>query len=162
DIETGERGYLLTDDPSFLQPYNEGRTQLAQELQGLRNTAANNRDLAAAVSRAESSAINALAAIDRTLALQRRHELTSSQIARELTDSKTAMDAARRDARALSARVEQIIDFVRTKNAASRSAIYVLGAALGLLTIIAVLIAGWSLRQERRSWRATIKALSQA
>lgn len=162
DIETGERGYLLTNDGRFLAPYNDGRRSLIVQLAGLRNTAAHNEDLAPAIARAQSSAAAALAAIEHTLDLRRAHPLTRSQIAEQLSTSKIAMDAARVDASALALRVEGLIDIARSRNAASRSAIYVLGAALGLLTIIAVLIAAWALRQERRAWRATIEALSEA
>ncbi len=162
DIETGERGYLLTDDPAFLDPYREGRRNLLAELHDLGDTASNNDELRSNVARAQSSAMSALVAIDHTLALRAAHPLTQGQIAHELSASKIAMDAARRDAGALAARVEDLIDVARARNAASRSAIYVLGAALGFLTIVAVLVATWALRQERRSWRATIKALSEA
>jgi signal transduction histidine kinase/CheY-like chemotaxis protein len=162
DIETGQRGYLLTDDPTFLQPYNSGRRALFAEVQGLGNSAASNRHLANAVVRARASALTALAAIDGTLALRRNHRLSQSEIARELSTSKPSMDIARADAAALTARVEHLIDIARTRNAASRSAIYILGAALSALTIIAVLVAGWALRKERQSYNATIDALSDA
>lgn len=162
DIENGERGYLLTDDSAFLAPYNDGRRQLIVQIEGLHNTATHNGDLAPAIERAQTSATNALAAIDHTLSLRRAHPLTRTQIARELSASKIAMDTARADASALALRVEGVIDIARARNAASRSAIYILGGALGLLTIIAVLIAAWALRQERRAWRATIEALSDA
>ncbi len=162
DIETGERGYLLTDDRRFLAPYNDGRRLLIVQIAGLSNTAAHNENLAPAIARAQTSAAAALAAIDHTLGLRRAHPLTRSQIAEQLSTSKITMDAARMDASALALRVEGLIDIARARNAASRSAIYVLGAALGLLTITAVLIAAWALRQERRAWRATIVALSEA
>lgn len=162
DIETGERGYLLTDDALLLTPYNDGRHRLIDQIESLRHTAANNADLAPAIERAQASATRALAAIDHTLSLRRRRPLTRTQIAHELSASKIEMDAARADASALALRVEGLIDIARTRNAASRSAIYVLGGALGLLTITAVLIAAWALRQERRAWRATIEALSEA
>ena len=32
DQETGERGYVITGDPAFLQPYEEGRAKTAQDL----------------------------------------------------------------------------------------------------------------------------------
>ena len=162
DIETGERGYLLTDDSVFLEPYAEGRRSLLARLQGLDNTAAHSSELAPAVARARASVTRALAAIDHTLDLRRAHSLSRTQIARELSTAKLAMDDARADTGALAARVENIIDIARTRNAASRSSIFVLGGALGLLTIIAVLVATWALRQERRSWRATVRALSEA
>jgi signal transduction histidine kinase len=36
DIETGERGYVVTGDPAFLEPFNSGLKRLAPQVQGLR------------------------------------------------------------------------------------------------------------------------------
>jgi len=36
DIETGQRGYLLTDDPSYLEPYTEAKARIAADLANLR------------------------------------------------------------------------------------------------------------------------------
>ncbi|MFZ2031180.1 MAG: CHASE3 domain-containing protein [Vitreimonas sp.] len=162
DVETGQRGFLLTNDLQFLEPYEIGRRELLRQLEALRATASRNSDLRAPTARAGSSARAALAAIDHTLALHRTHPLSHAEIARELSNSKDAMDAARTDARALAADVERLIDVARAKNAASRSAIYVLGALLGVLAILSVVVATWALRQERRAWRTTIKVLSDA
>src|SRR5262245_14432277 len=67
DIETGERGYLLTDDAGFLAPYNDGRRRLIVQIEGLNNVAAHNGDLAPDIAHARTSATAALAAIDHTL-----------------------------------------------------------------------------------------------
>jgi len=37
DQETGERGYVITRDSAFLQPYTEGRQQTAQDLTRIRS-----------------------------------------------------------------------------------------------------------------------------
>src|SRR5262249_45136341 len=66
DVETGERGYLLPDDPAFLRPYADGRARLAAQLSGLRRTAANQNELAAAVARVQISVVSAAASIDHT------------------------------------------------------------------------------------------------
>lgn len=162
DVETGQRGFLLTNDEQFLEPYEIGRQELARQLAALRATASRNADLAAPTLRVEQSAGLALAAIDHTLGLERAHALSRVEIARELSRSKTTMDTARADARSLAADVERLIDVSRAQNAASRSAIYILGALLGILAILAVVVATWALRQERRAWTATVRALSDA
>src|SRR5258708_30996365 len=41
DMETGQRGYLLTADSAYLQPYTDGQTSLATELAALRAALAN-------------------------------------------------------------------------------------------------------------------------
>jgi signal transduction histidine kinase len=162
DVETGQRGFLLTNDAAFLEPYESGRREITRQLEGLRTTAGHNRDLLPPIQHVDRSARDALAAMDHTLVLQHAHALSHAEIVRELSSSKIAMDAARADARVLAADVEQLIDVARAQNAASRTAIYILGALLGILAIFAVVIATWALRQERRAWKATVSALSEA
>src|SRR5579863_7688721 len=36
DAETGQRGYLLTGDPSYLQPYNSGSQTVGQDMDKVR------------------------------------------------------------------------------------------------------------------------------
>jgi CHASE3 domain sensor protein len=36
DMETGQRGYLLTEDPSYLQPYTEAKARIETDFAGLR------------------------------------------------------------------------------------------------------------------------------
>src|ERR1700685_1468565 len=36
DMETGERGYLLTDDPAYLQPYTDAKGKIGTDFSGLR------------------------------------------------------------------------------------------------------------------------------
>jgi signal transduction histidine kinase len=162
DVETGQRGFLLTNDEEFLEPYERGRREITRQLESLRTSANRNHDLFVPIQRVERSAPDALTTMDRTLALQRAHPLSRVQIVRELSSSKIAMDAARADARALAADVGQRIDVARAQNADARTAIYILGALLGILAIFAVLVATWALRQERRAWKATVSALSEA
>lgn len=37
DVETGQRGYVITGDPMFLTPYDEARARLATNVQGVRS-----------------------------------------------------------------------------------------------------------------------------
>src|ERR1700685_2688974 len=41
DMETGQRGYLLTGDPAYLKPYAEGKTRIETHFAGLRSELAN-------------------------------------------------------------------------------------------------------------------------
>jgi CHASE3 domain sensor protein len=41
DMETGQRGYLLTADPAYLQPYNDAQGRIAADFSGLRAGLAN-------------------------------------------------------------------------------------------------------------------------
>lgn len=54
DQETGQRGFLLTGDESFLGPYTLGKEETAMSLDALRTLLRDDREAAAAVSRVES------------------------------------------------------------------------------------------------------------
>jgi CHASE3 domain sensor protein len=41
DMETGQRGYLLTADPQYLEPYNEGKSRIEADLARLRTALVN-------------------------------------------------------------------------------------------------------------------------
>src|SRR6202022_796611 len=41
DMETGQRGYLLTDNPSYLQPYTDAKGRIETDFAGLRAGLAN-------------------------------------------------------------------------------------------------------------------------
>ena len=41
DMETGQRGYLLTADPQYLEPYNEGKSRIETDLARLRTALMN-------------------------------------------------------------------------------------------------------------------------
>jgi CHASE3 domain sensor protein len=41
DMETGQRGYLLTGDPAYLQPYTEAKARIENHFAGLRSELAN-------------------------------------------------------------------------------------------------------------------------
>jgi CHASE3 domain sensor protein len=36
DMETGQRGYLLTEDPSYLQPYTDAKGRIGNDFAGIR------------------------------------------------------------------------------------------------------------------------------
>ncbi len=41
DMETGQRGYLLTENPAYLQPYTDAKARMASDFAGLRSGLAN-------------------------------------------------------------------------------------------------------------------------
>lgn len=62
-METGQRGYLLTDDPAYLQPYTEGKSAILADLVNLRSALANRPDSEGSRSQQEMEAkLEALAA----------------------------------------------------------------------------------------------------
>jgi len=101
DMETGQRGYLLTADPSYLTPYNEANRRLQAHFGDLRSRLAENasqdRSLEAAL---ESLADSRIAEMDETIRLRelgyrhRAFQIVSSNRGKELMDqARTTLDA---------------------------------------------------------------------
>ena len=73
DMETGQRGYLLTADPSYLQPYNDAKSRIGTDFDrlgaGLANRAERERSL---VSQLESLAGSKQAEMERSINLRQQ------------------------------------------------------------------------------------------
>ncbi len=73
DMETGQRGYLLTGDPSYLQPYTDAKNRIGTDFAGLRvglaNRAEHERSLE---SQLESLANSKQAEMDRSISLRQQ------------------------------------------------------------------------------------------
>jgi CHASE3 domain sensor protein len=73
DMETGQRGYLLTDDPAYLQPYTDAKNAIAPHLANLRSALANRAQSEHALeTQLESLAASQQAEIERTIALRQQ------------------------------------------------------------------------------------------
>ena len=68
DMETGQRGYLLTDNPSYLHPYTEAKDRIAADFAGLRVGLANQPERERSLeSQLESVASSKQAEMERTI-----------------------------------------------------------------------------------------------
>jgi CHASE3 domain sensor protein len=73
DMETGQRGYLLTDDPAYLQPYLDAKNGIATDLANLRSALTNRPQSEQALeTQPESLAASKQAEIERTIALRQQ------------------------------------------------------------------------------------------
>ena len=96
DVETGQRGYLITNDEAYLAPYREGVAAIAQDTAKLRALISDNPEQQRRLAALSEQVRGKLAEIDRTIALQRAGQ-TATAIATVRSDSgKIAMDSIRR------------------------------------------------------------------
>ncbi|HXZ80009.1 MAG TPA: CHASE3 domain-containing protein [Terriglobales bacterium] len=73
DMETGQRGFLLTGDPSYLQPYNDAKGRVGTDFSDLRKMLANKEDHASSLLSQIESLTNAKQAeMQRTIDLRER------------------------------------------------------------------------------------------
>jgi PAS domain S-box-containing protein len=100
DVETGTRGYLISGDGDFLEPYRAGRDGFGEYLRLLQNRVSDNRVLGPGVQRLASAGRQRIAISDRIVGARLRGETAADQ--RPLENSgKMAMDRVRLEARGL-------------------------------------------------------------
>jgi signal transduction histidine kinase/DNA-binding response OmpR family regulator len=100
DAETGARGYVLTGDPSFSQPYVAARGVLAQRLAALRTSARPDPELRAACRTMEGLAQHELAILDRYVDAMRRGHVAAARAMVADAEGKVVMDRFRQEDRA--------------------------------------------------------------
>lgn len=71
DAETGQRGYLLTGDPNYLEPYNSGTSRIDGIVGELKTLTADNSAQQERVARMSVLVENKLAELEQTIALYR-------------------------------------------------------------------------------------------
>src|SRR5712692_6393288 len=73
DMETGQRGYLLTGDPSYLQPYTDAKGRIGTDFAGLRVELANRGESERSQeSQLESLATSKQAEMERAISLRQQ------------------------------------------------------------------------------------------
>ncbi len=155
DVETGERGFLITNADSYLDPYTKGRADAARhldELQGL-------------VTSAEAGTVVRLRGLiqekediaARAIALRRTNSGTSADpLLRSAGPDKTAMDAIRAAARELGTAAQAQEQRSRNKDASRDD--FLTAVSLALVLLACVLLGAYALAR-RRAERAASQAL---
>lgn len=161
DAESGQRGFMLTNDPHFLEPYERGRTSAIDALTRLRSNTVREPELLSEVERTQTLTHTALAQLETSVDLQRSGRLRP-QLLTQLQISKAEMDRFRGAASDLLETIERISEDSRATERATRMTLYWIGGLLGGLTLIAAALTMWALHLERRSWRGALAALERA
>ncbi|GHA87565.1 CHASE3 domain-containing protein [Cognatilysobacter bugurensis] len=95
DVETGMRGFLLTGDEVFLEPYHRGRVRLVRERSELHSRLAPTPEHAAFLSTLDQAVVRRLALAEGNVAFRRTGTLEESAERARLTAGKQAMDRVR-------------------------------------------------------------------
>jgi CHASE3 domain sensor protein len=103
DMETGQRGYLLTGDPAYLQPYTEAKGRIGTDLVSLRAGLANRTQSELSLeSQLESLAGSKQAEMERSISLRQQGYRRRSFNLVDTNEGKDYMDEIRRIASSLS------------------------------------------------------------
>jgi CHASE3 domain sensor protein len=96
DMETGQRGYLLTGDPSYLQPYTDAKARIDADLAGLRIGVATRAESERfQVSQVESLATSKQSEMERSISLRQQGYRHRAFMLVDSNEGKEYMDRAR-------------------------------------------------------------------
>ncbi|WP_237214076.1 response regulator [Falsiroseomonas oryziterrae] len=150
DIETGQRGYLLTGDESFLDPQRAGTAAVPARLREM-------REAARGAGLPEPSGVEGIAArkvawTEEVIAQRRRGETRETLALFETGEGKVFMDAARGEVARLQQQASSFANGIEARSRHRSAWLYALSlglalAAAGLLGILALL----RRRTERRA-----------
>jgi CHASE3 domain sensor protein len=103
DMETGQRGYLLTADSAYLQPYTDANTRIGTDFAGLRARLATRPQRERSLeSQLESLAKSKQAEMERSISLRQQGYRHRSFLLVQTNEGKGYMDEARRIVASLS------------------------------------------------------------
>lgn len=147
DAETGQRGFLLTANPDYLQVHDDASRELPDLLDELSRLAAGDPDIAPRAALLRQLAEDKLAELDQTVALSRTGRVGAALGVVRSNSGKAAMDALRTEAGNIDEILETRLTFRRRQSEWS-SRITVLANALGGIVIIVLGgISAWMIRR---------------
>ncbi|MCP1199353.1 sensor histidine kinase [Notoacmeibacter sp. MSK16QG-6] len=157
DAETGQRGFLLTYDLGYLQPYDRANREWLPAIQKLRLALGDDLTVTqlAAIDQIQSAATAKLEELTQTVSLARQDRRDDALALVETDEGKRLMDQFRSSVDALEEEEQAILsnELQRVASVEARTLPILLGLTLA---VIALVVAG--LRFERRMQVAEIKA----
>jgi CHASE3 domain sensor protein len=155
DMETGQRGYLLTANPAYLQPYIDAKGRIGTDIAALRVRLANRAERERSLeSQLESLARSKQAEMERSISLRQQGYRHRAFMLVDSNEGLEYMDRARGILFSLSEAETSTMRFDRERNASLRKALAeTIGANLSLLVLTACLFGlirhrGQVLKQE--------------
>ncbi len=147
DAETGQRGFLLTGNPDYLEVHGEASRELPQELEELTRLARNDPDLAPRAAHLRELAESKLTELDRTVALARTGRVGPALSIVRSNEGKAAMDAFRDEADAIDDITETRLQLRRSQSERSSSVTVGANAAGAILILVLAGVSGWLVRR---------------
>jgi PAS domain S-box-containing protein len=149
DAETGQRGYLLTGDPSYLDPYDRAITQVDGHIANLARITPDNPAEQANAAQLGIFAHKKLAELTETIALYRAGKADQARAIVFSGRGKTDMENIRR---IIAVMQHEETDLYAIRSADYRRSIRITNACLALATIVAtigLILLAWFILRER-------------
>lgn len=154
NAETGQRGFLLTGDPSYLQPYEEAVAQIPAQMEALDGLEEIEPGLGLKASRLREVIGTKLAELARTIELYRTGMQRDAIVLVQTGEGKAAMNAAREEIAEISHAVradrDQISREIASTGKQRQSLVMAATAALALVVTLAALQISLLLKSRTR------------
>ncbi|MFO1047004.1 MAG: CHASE3 domain-containing protein [Geminicoccaceae bacterium] len=138
DMETGQRGYLLTGEGSYLEPYDAAKAELPVRLDRLRSLAAEHPDVQAAIERLATLVADKAAELDETIRQAGAGDQPGALALVRTDRGKSAMDEIRTTVEGLTGGAEQIVaDGLESLRSSGRALSWVSAGATLLILLLA-------------------------
>jgi signal transduction histidine kinase len=163
DAETGERGYILTGEESYLQPYQRGKSRVGEDLQAVRELTADNSVQKRNLDQMEPLVATEFKEMHDRIAVRAEQGLTAGADAVKQGVGKQLMDNIRELARAMKDEENRLLQLrMATASSASHTTkgVIIFGNSLALLFLG---LAGFMIQKEmdaRRRGQNEIKRLN--
>lgn len=164
DAETGQRGFIITGDPAFLEPYEAGLGALPGTMADIRRLTSDNPRQQARIAELDGLVNSRIKELKRVLDARKADGIDAAQKAIQAGEGKRLMDAIRRVAGEMEQEERELLR-VRSDlaEATARDAKTMVGFA-AVIALIVVSIAGWtitrSLAQQLGSTVARLRSAS--
>ena len=152
DAETGQRGFIIMGDESYLEPYTRSRDTLAADIARLRTLTADNPTQQGDLEQLQAAATGRFSLIAESIRLRRESGFAAAQTIVATGEGKRMMDDMRAIVARMQAREEALLGARNTQAARS----YRDAQLIGLVTTgLAVLVARTALRRHAPFRRRT-------
>jgi PAS domain S-box-containing protein len=176
DAESGQRGFLITGEDSYLEPYGAARASITGQLVRLGSLLADNPEQLARFRELERRVGDRIATLEEVIALRRSAGFAAAQAVVRQGRGKQQMEAAREVVAAMEAEERQLLAArARASEAGLRNTItiFALAAAVNLISLLLIAVfarrdmrhreqAAAELREQREWFAVTLASIGDA
>lgn len=155
DAETGQRGYLLTDDPTYLAPYTDALERLHTEVARVKELTADNAEQQSRLKEMEGKVAEKVDELEQTIELVRKGDRDAAMKIVRSARGINLMDDLRKQATVMRGTEEALL---RTREAESRTSSQAATASDLVTTIVGLMLVGVVFRMSGRNLKARERA----
>jgi signal transduction histidine kinase/DNA-binding response OmpR family regulator/CHASE3 domain sensor protein len=151
DTETGQRGYLLTGNDRYLQPYQEAASRVVARTDAVRNLTRDNPTQQANLAVLERRIVSKLAELEETIALRRTQSVAAALAVVNTDRGKSEMDAIRQQIEVMRQEERRLRGIRLNQMGAAYDTALMSGVLASLLGAVLTLVVFYLIRRTARA-----------